>query len=68
MENPVRTKKSKRPDKRPARDRYWNYQRLRHNKIRNLMRFCGLSKEAAERRWDADRKGRMRTRAKLVSR
>jgi len=39
------------PDNRPARSAYWANQRLRHNKIRRLMKHNGMTKDQAERHW-----------------
>jgi len=44
-------KKSKKPDKRPARLRYWATKRLEERKIRNLMKHCGMTKQQAYRFW-----------------
>lgn len=37
---------------RPAEHRYWNSARLRAKKIRNLMRYNGLTRQQAENTWD----------------
>lgn len=52
-------KKSKRPDKRPARARYWAKRTLEERKIRNLMRCCGMSRQSAYNYWHKTRKGRV---------
>lgn len=46
-----RAKKSKRPDKRPARAKYWASRRLEEKKIRNLMDHCGMSRQQAYHTW-----------------
>jgi len=64
------SKKSKRPDNRPARERYWREKRLEARKVRNLMKYCGLSKQSAYKRWRDERGGRrMKTsfKARLVA-
>jgi hypothetical protein len=53
-------KKGKRPDKRPARLRYWMSGRLEERKIRNLMKYCGMSKQSAYKFWHNTRKGRVK--------
>ena len=53
-------KKGKRPDKRPARLRYWMSGRLEERKIRNLMKYCGMSRQSAYKRWHNTRKGRVK--------
>ncbi len=53
-------KRSKAPDKRPARARYWSTGQLRKNKVHNLVRCCGMTPEAAEKLWSESRRGRMR--------
>ncbi len=50
-----RSKKGKRPDKRPSRPRYWNSGRLALRKIRNLVR-SGYSPREALRLWTETRK------------
>ncbi len=52
-------KKGKKPDKRPARARYWNGRHLEKNKVRHIMKAYGLSKEDARKRWNAERKTRV---------
>jgi len=44
-------KKSKRPDKRPARLRYWMKRTLEERKIRHLMKYCGMTRQQAYRFW-----------------
>jgi hypothetical protein len=56
----TRTKKSKAPDKRPARQRYWQLGKLRKHKVRNLMRCCGMTEREASDHWREVRKGRMK--------
>ena len=53
-------KKSKRPDKRPARLRYWLKRRLEVRKVGNLMKYCGMSKQTAYNFWHNTRKGRVK--------
>lgn len=52
-------KKSKRYNKGPSRIRYWLSRRLEKKKIKMLMKHCGLTKEAATKRWHHERKGRV---------
>lgn len=49
----------------PSRTKYRNsgFARMRDRKIRNLMRFCRMTKEAATQLWESTRK---RGRAKAV--
>ncbi len=42
-----KSKKSKRPDKRPARARYWASGRMRRRKVRNLVKHNGFANEIA---------------------
>ncbi len=51
-----RSKKTKRPDKSPARPRYWNSGRLKVRKIKNLVKYNGLTVEEALKQWEATRK------------
>lgn len=51
-----RPKKTKRPDTRPARSRYWISGRLALNKIKNLVRCNGLTVEEATQQWEETRK------------
>lgn len=54
-------KTNKRPDKRPARARYWNERKLEKHKVRNLMRHNGFaSKAEALKFWKSVRTKRMR--------
>jgi len=53
-------KKSKRKDARPARARYWAKRILEERKIANLMKHCGMSRQAAFNRWHAERKTRVK--------
>ena len=46
MAGTQKSKKSKRPDKRPARARYWASGKLARRKIRNLVRHSGFATEA----------------------
>ena len=52
-------KGSKRKDERPARKRYWDGKHLMHNKVRNLMRCCGMTKAEAISFWKSSRRTRM---------
>lgn len=54
-------KKSKAPDNRPARKRYWARRTLETRKVGNLMDRCGMTKQAAYNRWHRERKGRVPT-------
>lgn len=51
-----RAKGSKKPDKRPARARYWNSGNIKRRKIRNMVKFCKMSIEAATAEWSKNRK------------
>jgi hypothetical protein len=44
-------KKSKKPDRRPARQKYWMARSLERNKIRNLMKCCGMTRVEAIEFW-----------------
>ncbi len=55
-----RAKKSKRPDTRPARLRYWTESHLEKNKVRNLVRCNGMTVEEARAFWRRVRTKRMR--------
>ncbi len=44
-------KKSKRKDNRPSRARYWMSRILEERKVRNLMRCCGMTRQAAYNHW-----------------
>lgn len=46
-----RPKKSKKPDKRPARVRYWSERHLEKNKVRNLVRCNGMTEIQARVFW-----------------
>ena len=50
-----KSKRHKAKDQRPARSRYWNEVKLgnglRRRKIRNLVECCGLTPQAAAKRW-----------------
>ena len=52
-------KKSKSPDNRPARKRYWAKRTLETHKVGNLMRCCGMSKQSAYNHWHRTRQGRV---------
>lgn len=63
--------KKKRAKDRPTFNAYWAWdgRRLRKRKVRNLVRYCGLSVEAAMKLWDgltASRKQRSRGAAVLL--
>jgi hypothetical protein len=49
--------RSKRPgaNNGPARQRYWAENRLRKHKVRNLMRYNGMTRSEAELLWDSSR-------------
>ncbi len=60
-------KKTKRPDLRPARARYWSSHTLEDRKIRNIMKSDKnrilanrITREQAYKLWHAERKGRMK--------
>jgi hypothetical protein len=55
-----RGKKSKKPDKRPARLRYWLSRHLERNKVRRLMKYCGMTKQQALDYWNTHRQGRVK--------
>lgn len=44
----------------PARQRYWASGRLEKKKIRNLVRYCGMTEAQAYVHWHATRNGRIR--------
>ena len=52
-------KKSKRPDKRPARKMYWARRTLEKRKVKHLMKNNGMTREAALRFWQKHRLGRI---------
>ena len=52
-------KKSKRPDNRPARSKYWLRRTLEERKVKAIMKAYGLTKGKAVERWHAERKGRV---------
>lgn len=52
------SRKSKAPDHRPARDRYWSKHRLQQNKVRNLVRSHGMTEDVATKFWLKVRAGR----------
>ena len=55
------SRKSKAPDKRPARERYWRTGQLRKHKVHNMMRSNPhLSKDQATKLWESVRKRRMK--------
>lgn len=58
MQKPSRRSKS--PDNRPARARYWNTGQLRKHKVAHIMKSAGLSRAEALRQWESQRKGRMK--------
>ena len=53
-------KKSKRPKKTPARARYWGTNQLEKNKIKNMVKHCGMTEAKARREWRNNRKTRTR--------
>lgn len=53
-------RRSKRPNKSPARDRYWSTNRLRDHKVRNIVRSTGMDPLDARILWTDQRQGRMR--------
>lgn len=55
-----RPKKTKKPDNRPARARYWTNRSLEANKIRRLVRCNGMDATTARRFWRDARKGRIK--------
>lgn len=52
--------KGKKKDARPARAAYWNRGTLEKHKVRKLMLFCGMTKEAATKLWRATRHTRIK--------
>ena len=52
------SKKSKSPDTRPARVRYWNSKHLEKNKVKALMNNTGLTRQQAQGYWEAVRGNR----------
>ena len=42
---------NKSPDKRPARVNYWSRQTLKNNKVKNLVKYNGLTKHKATELW-----------------
>jgi len=61
---PTRTrtagKRSKAPDNRPARKKYWASRKLEKNKVKNLMKSQGMSRAEATEFWNNTRKGRVK--------
>ena len=55
-----RAKKSKKPDTRPARLRYWMESHLEKSKVRNLVRCNGMTETDARVYWREVRTKRMR--------
>ena len=55
-----RAKKTKKPDTRPARIRYWMEGHLEKNKVRNLVRCNGMTEADARAYWREVRTKRMR--------
>jgi hypothetical protein len=51
-------KKSKKPDNRPARKRYWSSRKLMANKVRNLVVHNGMNEVEAKDYWKKARSGR----------
>jgi len=54
-----RGRKSKSPDKRPAKNRYWTKRTLEKHKVRHIMKSCGLSYEESLWFWRSRRQGRI---------
>ena len=52
-------KRSKSPDNRPTRRRYWAKRTLETKKVHNLMIHCGMSKQSAFNHWHKTRQGRV---------
>jgi hypothetical protein len=52
-------KKSKAPDNRPARKRYWLRRTLEMHKVKKMMRAYGLTEKQAIEAWRKVRKGRV---------
>jgi len=50
-----KSKKSKRPDLRPARSRYWRSHMLEERKISNLVKYNDLTRPQAEKKWYSER-------------
>ena len=50
----------KRKDLRPARNNYWARKTLQKHKVRNLIRHCGMTPEAALRYWLKARRMRVK--------
>ena len=55
-----RAKKTKKPDTRPARLRYWMENHLEKSKVRNLVRCNGMTEANARAYWRQVRTKRMR--------
>jgi len=53
-----RGKKSKTPDRRPAKLRYWQGKHLEKNKVKHIMRSSGLTRTEAVDVWVKARGGR----------
>jgi hypothetical protein len=51
--------KSKAKDARPARKRYWMKRTLESRKVKNLMKFCGMTRQTAYNLWHKVRKTRV---------
>jgi hypothetical protein len=47
-------------DERPARARYWSEGHLKKNKVRNLVKHCGMDPVEAEIFWTSKRKRRIK--------
>jgi len=60
---PTRTrtagKRSKAPDNRPARKKYWASRKLEKNKVKHLMKSQGITRSEATTFWNNVRKGRV---------
>ena len=52
-------RRSKSPDKRPARVRYWMKRQLEKNKVKNLVKYCGMEADKALKFWRKHRQSRV---------
>ena len=50
----------KTPDRRPARANYWTRGALKRHKVRNLVKFCRMTRADAERLWKGLRTKRIK--------
>jgi hypothetical protein len=53
------SRKSKSKDERPARKRYWTRRKLEQHKVRQLVKWRGITYEQALKVWQQARKGRV---------